>query len=261
MKTVYRNKNDRYDFQIQNFLNSKKYNKNKYNYIEVKEYLRKKYNWVCCYCESKFDHWATSHIEHYYPKNFLNKNGDLIYSKFEHLLCNLHYSCPDCNSRKLDKSVNWKKCYTYKSWKLVEKHDKSYIFSPNFLLIWNKFKIPSYKVEDKFDYDFFEIKEVDTKNKRAKWTIKVLDLNWKEKRFYLREERIRIFNSALKLSENINNILLNEFSDCNNRVLNYLFQELSNMMDDSAPYSTMIKKQFWEIYVNLYDKYERLKKS
>jgi len=41
MKTVYRNKNDKYDIQIQDFLNSKKDNKNKYNYIEVKEYLRK----------------------------------------------------------------------------------------------------------------------------------------------------------------------------------------------------------------------------
>jgi len=229
MKTIKRNFNSNLHNEIQKYLTNNK----KYNYPIVQKFLRDIYNWVCCYCESRFDFSAYSEIEHFYPKSVKE------YKIYERNISNLHYSCPRCNRLKWDDSP-------WKYWKKIVK-----IYSPNFVLSGTDFIFPEFKVEDNFYYDNYEIK---FKNNIAEWTIELFDLNWEDKRIFLKEERIRVYDKALQLSEEINKLI-----DIKNiklkGTIKYLLQELSNMMKENTPYSTMIKEQFWEIYIKLYEKY------
>lgn len=280
MKTVKRNKNDFLYDDIQIFLDKKINNENNYNFEIIKKYLRTIYSWICCYCESRFEQWVSMNIEHFYPKKYKNINWEETYSQYSNKLINLHYSCPKCNQLKNDRCPDWNLVYKENSdkknsdknkqknnfiLKYPPKNDGFKIFSPNYIINniskYNDcdFYLPDYKVEDNFWYITFNIFPIlnltDDKKDRAKWTIKMFDLNWIKDwgRFFLREERIRVFNQALKLSEDLNKLINLKKKKLNNNIT-YLFQELSNMMDDSAPYSTMIKKQFWEIYVKLYER-------
>jgi hypothetical protein len=181
-------------------------------------------------------------IEHFYPKN------DNCYPEYICNIKNLHYSCQICNNKKLTTSP-WKrfnKSKKYKNW------DKLKFYSPNYILdettnIFNKALY--HPLENQFTYNYFRIK---SKDKVAKNTIKLFWLDWTKERKSLITKRIEVFDRALGLSEEIRKSLNNNSFTS----IGYFFNELSNMMNDNSSYSTMIKKQFWEIYINLYEAYE-----
>ena len=239
MRTIKRN-NKFYEKKLNELLKEKK----DYKTPEVKEYLEKVYNKICCYCESDFSFSAYPEIEHFYPKN---NSKSPKYSKYKCTIENLHYSCPVCNNKK---SINtfWKEL----EWKPF--------FSPNYILNdkENKFIEPKYNVEDSFKYDLYNISPVWENKVIAENTINLFWLDWSKNRKSLITKRISVFDKALKISEQIDTILERKrIENCD--TLNYLFEELSDMMNDNSPYSTMIKKQFWEIYIKLYEKLQQKK--
>lgn len=236
MRTVKRD-NKFYENKLQELLNNKK----KYKIDEVKKYLELVYNDICCYCESSFSFSAYPGVEHFYPKN------ETKYPEYELTIENLHYSCPICNNKKSTNTF-WKK------WKWKP------FFSPNYILDNKEIKFiePSYKVEDSFDYILYNIIPKWKNEAIAKNTIELFWLDWSKNRKSLITKRISTFDRALKLSEQIAIILHKKNSEYND-MLNYLFEELSNMMENNSPYSTMIKNQFWDIYIKLYEKFQHKK--
>lgn len=62
----------------------------KYRHADVQAALRAMFDGNCAYCESKFDHVAHGHIEHFWPKS--------VYPERTFDWKNLLWACPICNS-------------------------------------------------------------------------------------------------------------------------------------------------------------------
>lgn len=231
-----------------------------YDTQEVREYLEKTYWYVCCYCESKFDYSATFNIEHFYPKWAYGDNWKLKYKHFKIDLNNLHYACPKCNYHKSYICPDWKETYKKdKSGKLYG----SKIYSPNYILIDWELSMPKYKIEDKFKYEWAIIKVLDNYDKRWEWTISIFNLNNENKVKSIKEERLPLINNrkkyfvkAVELFE-----LIEKNIKSNNNMLIYLIRDLWNMMEYDAPYSSMIKYHFLELYIELLEQVIVKKKS
>lgn len=83
--------------------------KRRYNNSDVKNALRTECNEKCMYCESKVNHVAYEHIEHYKPKD-PNKYPELTFE-----WSNLGLACPVCNQNKsnvFDEDVPFVNPYT-----------------------------------------------------------------------------------------------------------------------------------------------------
>lgn len=242
------------DILSHNFEKAQKSIKKNYNTNAVRKYLTENYYWVCCYCESKFDFSAQFDIEHFYPKWAFDKNDKPMYLDCKLELINLHYACPKCNHMKWHMCPDWKESYKKsKKGEIIWKRKDVKIYSPNFLLNWNKFKLPNYDLKDKFEYKKAEISAINDNENRWTWTINTFDLNNKSwKRLWLLENRKRYFFRAQKLSTIISDILKWTNINWDKLILIFLFTELNSMMKNTSPYSTMIKKQFWKIYLELY---------
>lgn len=217
-----------------------------YNIHEVKEYLKDIYKWVCCFCESEFEFASYPQIEHFYPKL------DDCYPEHICNIKNLHYSCQICNNKKWITSP-WNK--------KAKKGKKAEFYSPNYILDESskKFIYPDYHdIEYKFKYKFgkdnFIIISENNNDNYAKSTIKLFWLDWSKNRKSLLTKMIKIFDDALKISEELNRIV---FEKNNKSNMVYFLQKLSDMMDESAPYSSMIKYFFWNIYIKFYKIYEK----
>lgn len=261
MKSIKRNKNDKLHIEIQNYLTTHSWYKHKV----VQDYLRDTYNWVCCYCESIFEHSAYMNIEHFYPKDFKNEKDESIYENYEKILYNLHYSCPKCNSLKNAKCPNWTKSNNPQfHWKKI--------YSPNFILkdeilrIWTQddFELSLIKVEDKFKYNKYIMSAEDTSNEYANWTIQMFDLNWTEWRVALLNERKKEFINIIKILNQVDKILYKVELDNNfyfDDILNYFFDELNKTFKNDYQYSSMNNKLFYGLYEKLKNKYEQLKRT
>lgn len=261
MKSIKRNKKDKLHIEIQDYLKNHSWYKHKV----VQDYLRTIYYWVCCYCESIFEHSASMNIEHFYPKKFTNKLWESIYKNYEKILCNLHYSCPKCNSLKNAKCPNWTESD-------ITQFNGVKIYSPNFILkdrfSWKEteddFELNSTKVESKFKYDNYIISSKDNSDEYANWTIELFDLNWEKGRNLLLNERKKEFINIMKILNQIDKILIKVEKNNNSYfddTLYYFFDELNKTFKNDYQYSSMNNKLFYGLYEKLKNKYEQLKRD
>lgn len=90
----YRNGTKKFDFD-----------RNIYGHKAVKEALKTDQYGKCCFCEGKFEAYASGDIEHYQPKGAVKqrKDSETLYPGYYWLAYsweNLYYSCSICNSTK-----------------------------------------------------------------------------------------------------------------------------------------------------------------
>lgn len=269
MKTIKRSKNDKLHKEIKEFLLKDRADKSKYKFKVVQDYLRRVYSGLCCYCESFFEHSASMNIEHFYPKDFKDKNGREIYENYRRVLCNLHYSCPKCNSLKNAVCPDW----TESSNKKLKYWIK--IYSPNFVLKDDVITDPVDKednfvpngieIENQFNFEKYEITPVDKNDNRAIWTIELFDLNWKKWRMYLLHERQRIYSYSIRKLDNINRLLsilkTGKYDEQIYGILDDYFHELSFIFKNNFPYSSMNRKLFLWLFNALISEYERIRRS
>lgn len=245
MKTIIKELNDDFN-KIQEELD--KLSWDNYETDWLRWYLTKIYFWVCCYCESKFDFAATFNIEHFYPKSSVSYKWIPKYDSYIRTLENLHYSCPKCNNYKSYICPDWTDSYSLLKLNPSNLLKWVKIYSPNYILENWKFKMPHYKIEDKFSYDWAIINTIDDNELRWEWTINTFNLNNQNKdvkeRLALLQNRQRYFMKATEIS----NLIKDNINSNNNDMLFFLIKELWDMMSNKSPYSSMIRYHFIDIY-------------
>ena len=147
-----------------------KYNSTKKR--KLREYmLEKEQNEVCGYCECRID-LNSSHIEHIEPKS---NNYDLLTFEYDNLIVSCNGTCfsstltPDTCGHKKDSTFNKKLFLNPTTETKIEKHFK-------------------YKEDG-------DIKESNRKNKKAKYTLKLLNLTENET---LKEQRVIVKQAFIR---------------------------------------------------------------
>lgn len=231
-------------------LPKKKYNdKNKV----VQKFLLELYSYRCGFCGVAVGREWVGEIEHFY-----NKDDKRHYDHIKDLK-NLHISCKRCNSKKGKIDVE-----TLKIW------------SPNYLASSPKSSEGSYgwfQIEkENFDKSFKYIGPIISVNQEslagysAKKTLEMFDLNGDTSRKYLLELRIRHFDRAKKILDQITALLdaAQSCKGCNKQTdilspLESIIDSFEHLFFNKSDFAEMIRDNFILNFVVIKACFEKLK--